>query len=36
VIRYRATIYERLKTTRAFKAIAASKAYTTYQMLWPG
>ena len=36
VIRYRATIYERLKTTRAFKAITASKAYTYYQMLWPG
>lgn len=36
VIRYRATIYERLKRTRVFKAIAASKAYTYYQMLWPG
>jgi uncharacterized protein (TIGR03546 family) len=35
VVRYRATIYERLKKTRAFKALGASKAYTLYQTLWP-
>lgn len=36
VIRYRATIYERLRKTRAFKALGASKAYTYYRTLWPG
>jgi len=36
VATYRATIYERLKKTRFFKAVAASKLYNVYQMFRPG
>jgi len=36
VATYRATIYERLKKTRFFKAVAASKLYNLYQMFRPG
>ena len=35
VAKYRATLLERLKQTRLFKAVTASKLYTMYQMLWP-
>lgn len=36
VVRYRVSIYERLKRMRFFQAITASKLYSTYRMLWPG
>jgi len=36
VVRYRAHVYERLKKTRIFHAITASKLYNFYTTLWPG
>ena len=35
VIRYRAHVYERLRKTKIFKAIAASKLYTWYRYFEP-
>lgn len=36
VVRYRVMIFERLKRMRFFRAVAASKLFTYYRMLWPG
>jgi len=36
VAKYRATIYERLRKTRFFKAVTASKLFNVYQMFRPG
>lgn len=36
VARYRATVYERLKQTRLFKAVAGSQLFSYYRLLWPG
>ena len=35
VVRYRVHVFERLKKTRVFKAVAASKVYNYYTMLRP-
>jgi uncharacterized protein (TIGR03546 family) len=35
VTRYRSTIYERLKKTRVFKALEASKLYNLYRLFQP-
>lgn len=35
VARYRATIFERIKGSRVFKAVAASKIYNVYRMFQP-
>jgi len=36
VARYRATIYERYKDARIFRAMKASKIYNLYRMFRPG
>ncbi len=36
VVRYRATVLERLRTTRIFQAITASRLFTTYRALGGG
>ena len=36
VARYRATIYERYKDTRFFRAVRASKVYNAYRIFRPG
>ena len=36
VVKYRVHVFERLKKTRIFKAIGASKLYTYYRMLFVG
>jgi uncharacterized protein (TIGR03546 family) len=35
VAKYRSTLYERLKKTKLFQAVTASKLYAVYQMFWP-
>lgn len=35
VARYRATVYERLRGTRVFKAVTASKLYNVYRLFRP-
>lgn len=35
VVKYRVHVYERLKQTRVFKAVAASKLYNYYRMIRP-
>ena len=35
VTRYRATVYQRLQTTRAFQVVKASKVYNVYRLLRP-
>ncbi len=35
VARYRATVYRRLQTTRAFQMVKASKVYNVYRLIRP-